>query len=269
MTDPRADERDSPPTRDSEEGATPPILAASDPASTGGSEEQAPLSEKPVLEWTTEDWARWIEEPAVVSRPAAPAEVEAEADAPTVAGKPPAESSSLEPGEMRIEGDPTATWSLVLDEDEEDARWWSSVAGLADAPAAAPLAPPDAGSSPAPPAAPPPAPDSSRELAVAPLPAPPLLPPPAPPLLPPPAAPSAPAEASGPAQAPPQPLRSDADTFGSTRAGRRALDMDSTALRVRAGLSLLGVSVLVGAVTAGLITLAIFMASVVLQRALG
>lgn len=40
-------------------------------------------------------------------------------------------------------------------------------------------------------------------------------------------------------------------------------------VRVRAGLSLLGVSVLVGAVTAGLITVAIFMASVVLRRALG
>ena len=45
--------------------------------------------------------------------------------------------------------------------------------------------------------------------------------------------------------------------------------VDDISVRIRAGLSLLGVSVLVGAVTAGLITVAIFMASVVLRRALG
>lgn len=51
------------------------------------------------------------------------------------------------------------------------------------------------------------------------------------------------------------------------RSGR--LEGDDVAVRVRAGLSLLGVSVMVGVVTAGLITVAIFMVGLVFRRALG
>lgn len=192
------------------------------------------LSEKPVLEWTTEDWARWIEEPPGATRPPH------DSDFFGADQREPAEAAAAPQEEARVDADATAAWSVGLDEaEDDDARWWSSVAGLTDA--APPVDPPaPAIEPPAPPVAPPAPPVGAGTEVFRRLP-----------------------QSTGspePARSPPaSPSRGHSlDPHG-----------DDLAVRVRAGLSLLGVSVLVGAVAAGLITVAIFLAAVVLRRALG
>ncbi|HVE47290.1 MAG TPA: hypothetical protein VNA57_11160 [Acidimicrobiales bacterium] len=316
MTFPSAEEPGRPGAEDPDEAAGPAEAAAV-------AEPEAPLSEKPVLEWTTEDWARWVNEPAVVNRPE-----------PKLAVEEPVKAAPAEPDPVRIEGDPTATWSLALDEDDGDAQWWSSVAGLPKTPAPEPAppepAPPEpaaarsvAPSAPARPAQAPPATVRTPTPAATPTPTPTPVPPapapepktataarpavsspvPPPPLPAPPVMPRPPT--SGPAPIPtptatPPPVgpgtAAGLPTTGARRPGREVSPprprpspqaekevrstsrqahrssmepADDLSVRVRAALSLLGVSVLVGAVTAGLITVAIFMASVVLRRALG
>ncbi|MDP9402788.1 MAG: hypothetical protein M3P85_05520 [Actinomycetota bacterium] len=266
----------------------------------------AALSEKPVLEWTTDDWARWIEQPPPVTGPAPEPDFflrprdepttdephgeagEAEmADPGGLLGEPTPTPTPTPapPDEARIEGGPKAALSLALDEPEgeDDDRWWSSVAGLAEP--APPVAPP-AGAPPLvepPPVAPPPppAPPLARPSAAPPpvapppvAPRPPLAPPVAPPLLasPPVAGPrpaGADVFAGWPQSVPGVPEAVPPPRSSPPLRPAVARDADDVAMRVRAGLSLLGVSVLVGAVAAGLITVAIFMAAVVLRRALG
>lgn len=226
---------------------------APDPAGTSS------LAEKPVLEWTAEDWARWIGEPPPVSRPApeieflaklpsesTPAEIPSDVDrvdATIDESSPVAESDEAPSGEE----DATGVWSIALDEPEDDdARWWSSVAGLPESPPITPL-------------------PVQLEGAVASPP--PVSPPPVSP-------PPSPWPSPSPPSLPPRPTGGDVLPAAAPRSqrlpsGGHALDSRDTAVRVRAGLSLLGVSVLVGAVAAGLITVAIFMAAVVLRRALG
>lgn len=252
MTYPPAEEPDRPDTTGPPAVTEPPADVEPGPASPSDAG-AAVLSEKPVLEWTTEDWARWIEEPSLLSRP--PPEADAGGDAPEAG---PGQEPTV-PEEMGIDDDPTSTWSLALEEDE-NARWWSTVAGLPDEPAAAPA-----------PSPPPPVPVITP---------PPVLPPPlplrpetaAPPAPAPPTAAPRPSEPVAAPRRPQHPLTAPgaAEPSRSPQARGVPLDpMEDPGVRVRAGLSLLGVSVLVGAVAAGLITVAIFMASVVLRRALG
>lgn len=191
-----------------------------------------------MLEWTTEDWARWIEEPPVTRPAPEPDSSPPGQDEPAEAVSAPAAPED----DPRIEGDPTGTWSLVMDQDEGDAGWWSSVAGLEGA---APVVDP-------PPVMPPAPPIDT----------------PTPPIDTPAPAPWAPT--TDVLSALPQSTRRAVDTAPSP-SRRVSLDTEpeDRAVRVRAGLSLLGVSILVGAVTAGVITVALFMAAVVLRRALG
>ncbi|MEO7836491.1 MAG: hypothetical protein ABIS21_02480 [Acidimicrobiales bacterium] len=235
-------------------GATEPA-GVTEPA---GIEPEAPgaaaLTEKPVLEWTTEDWARWIQEPPAVSRPepdhdfvvpeqsdpiagASSMEVGG-GEATATTGTLPVDTAPPDEGGSALDDDPTGVWSLALEGDEEqgDGQWWSSVAGLFDG------SPPEA------------------------------LPLPAPAFDPPAASPSAPPVALPASLDPPRPATAAVTPSPRSSAWRvHGLEPEShdMAVRVRAGLSLLGVSLLVGAVAAGLITVTIFMVAVVLRRALG
>ncbi len=85
----------------------------------------APLSQKPVLEWTTEDWIRWVEESTPVIGPAPGTD-----RSPADATEPATEATA---GRDAMTGaDPMDSESPVLDErqDEDDARRSSSVADL-------------------------------------------------------------------------------------------------------------------------------------------
>lgn len=278
MTYRPAEEPDGPDPAGPPAAEEPPAKAEPEPAGDHADPGAAQvLSEKPVLEWTTEDWARWIEEPPLLSRSAPEAEAGGEAPEPAPGQEPAA------PEEVGIDDDPTATWSLALEEDEH-ARWWSTVAGLPDLSAAAPAPAPPliTPSPPPPPTPPPPTPSLAPPSPPSPVPVvtPPVLPPPlplrpeagVPPATAPPTTAPGPREAKAAAHRSQHPLTPPgAGEFPrSPQASGLSLEpVEDLGVRVRAGLSLLGVSVLVGAVAAGLITVAIFMASVVLRRALG
>ncbi|MDP9387539.1 MAG: hypothetical protein M3Q48_06310 [Actinomycetota bacterium] len=214
-------------------------------AAMPGPEATSVLDTKPVLEWTREDWAAWIE-----SGPAPDAEAGTSAAADSGGAEP---SGLDEPAtrdeESPVEGSPvegshaaeTPAAAPPVEEqpvpeqpaDETTAAeepWWETLRGMA-----APQ-----------PAAPPPA-----EAATTLLPAPPV----------------EPVTAAAPATVvPPPAVRHEA---ARVEAPPEPAEPSEAWVRVRSGLGLFGVAVLVGAIVAGLVTLVVFALGLALRRALG
>lgn len=224
----------------------------------------AELQDKPVLEWTTDDWARWIEEPSHLPRHEPEPPEGSGVDVDVAAGADPEDAIEVDDDievedDIEVDDDITTAWSQSDEPpgDGTDNRWWSSIAGLADLPDSPTVEEAPGDEVPMPPPVPP------DDALFAPL---------APPTV---SAPPLPTQAPRPTQAPlptQAPRPTPARRAPAEQDGRPSLEpvgADTTARRVRAGIGLLGVSVLVGTLAAGLITMAIFLAGVVLRNALG